>query len=359
MLKAQGDQCVAAVFRGADAPLDLCSFPVPKPAAGEAVVRISLCTICGSDIHTVGGLRSEPMPSILGHEMLGFVTDTGSPPLLDTEGQPLCRGDRVTWSVCISCFACDHCEAGLPQKCRRLAKYGHALALGHYALSGGLAEYILLRPGSSVVKLGPDLPDHVVCPVNCATATVAAACRAAGPLVGKRILVLGAGLLGLTMTAYAKTQHASLVTVCDQDRDRVSRSNQFGADRSVCWDPLSTPEPLDSRFDVVFECSGAPEALELGFRVTDVNARIVLVGSVMETRNVKLDPQQIVRRCLTIRGVHNYAPKDLVAAVRFLQQFHEEFPFRDLVAKTYPLANVNDAFEFAMANRPIRVGVRP
>jgi putative phosphonate catabolism associated alcohol dehydrogenase len=333
-------------------------------AAGEALVRIDCCTICGSDLHTITGARIEPVPSILGHEVLGIIDDMGDPPLCDIDGEALSPGDRVTWSTSVSCGACDRCRQGVPQKCRKLAKYGHGLAEGRGALSGGLAEYILLRPGSAVLKLDPAIPDEVACPVNCATATIAAAYRTAGRIPARRVLIFGAGLLGLTATAFARSHEAAQVVVCDVNARRLAQAARFGADRVVEWsaDREEFQQRLGSgpaSFDVVLELSGSADAVEAACRLGDVGARIVLVGTVMKSRPVHLDPEQIVRQWLTIHGVHNYVPDDLRAAIGFLQRFHTAFPFAELVARTYPLEDVNEAIDAAVRDRPVRVAVRP
>ena len=140
--------CRAAVFLAPDQPVELREFSLPVPRSGEALVRIDCCTICGSDIHTITGARHEAVPSILGHEIVGTVTKVGESPLTDIDDQPLQPGDRVTWSACVSCSDCDRCHDGLPQKCRRLSKYGHEVAEGREALSGGLAEHI--PPGLTI-----------------------------------------------------------------------------------------------------------------------------------------------------------------------------------------------------------------
>ncbi len=357
---------LAAVFEGAGRPMALREIPVPELLCREVLVRIDCCTICGSDLHTVTGKRQEAVPSILGHEALGVVRAVGEPPLCDIDGHPLEVGDRVTWSTAVSCGACDRCRGGLPQKCRTLAKYGHSLALGREALSGGLAEFILLRPGSAVVKLGPEIPDAVVCPANCATATVAAAYRTAGETAGRRVLILGAGLLGLTAAAMAKFQEASLIAVCDGNVGRLSRAKQFGADASVEWhsDEKEFRRRLaqatgTEAFDLILELSGSPEAVEVACRAGNVGARIVLVGSVMKSRPVLLDPERIVRQWITLQGIHNYAPEDLRTAVGFLSLCHARFPFAELVESTFSLSDVNQAIEFAIHNRPVRVAIRP
>ena len=91
----------------------------------------------------------------------------------------------------------------------------------------------------------------------------------------------------------------------------------------------------------------------------NIGGTIVLVGSVSPAVTVAVDPERIVRRLLSIHGVHNYRPGDLVTAVRFLEEYHQQFPFADLVQKAFSLADVNEAFQFAVKNRPIRVAVIP
>lgn len=346
---------MAAIYRGNGPTLELVTLPVPEPAAGEAVVRVECCTVCGSDLHTLTGARREVTPSILGHEILGRVEDVGDTPPVDQTGRPLEPGDRITWSTVVSCGSCDRCERGLPQKCRSVAKYGHALAEGRMALAGGLAEYVLLRPGSAVVRVDEALPAEVVCPASCATATVAAALRAAGDVRGRRVLVVGAGMLGLTATAMAATAGATSVVACDLDERRLELARRFGTTASVHWNDRETLDP----FDIVLELSGAPPAVEWAAGIADVGGTVVLVGSVMPSPPVPVDPESIVRRCLTIRGVHNYAPRDLVTAVDFLATSGTTFPFADLVEDHTTLAEINPAITRAIAQRPIRLAVRP
>lgn len=357
--------CQAGVFTAPGHPLELQTFPLPTPEAGEALVRVECCTICGSDLHTVSGARKEPTPSILGHEILGVVDSVGAPPPLDLAGVPLRPGDRITWSTSVSCGTCDRCLVGLVQKCRTLAKYGHERAVGRQALCGGLAEYLLLRRGSAAIRVSPDMPAEIICPVNCATATIAAAFRTSGPIANRRVLILGAGMLGVTATAFAKAHGAEAVVVCDVDARRLGHAIRFGADAFAEWHA----EPAEFRrrtlpngaegFDVILELSGSPDAVESAFHVANMAAHIVLVGSVKKTRPVAIDPENVIRRWLTIHGVHNYIPADLQAAVTFLEDFGTAYPFAELVEYSFPLADVNAAFETALKSRPFRVAVRP
>lgn len=360
------DAARAAIFTGAGRPLELQRLPIPSPAAGEALVRVDCCTLCGSDLHTVRGARIEPTPSILGHEILGTVVAVGAPAPNDVAGEPIEPGDRITWSTAVSCGECDRCRAGLPQKCRSLTKYGHERAEGRTALAGGLAEYLLLRRGSAVVRLPERVADEVLCPANCAAATVAAAYRVAGGATGKRVLIFGAGMLGLTAAAWAKSNEATTVVLCDRDESRLARSGEFGAGAGVPW--TDDGDELRDRieqatgqeeFDLVLELAGSPDAVEAACRLAAIAATVVLIGTVSPTRPVALDPERIVRRWLSIRGVHNYAPIDLQSAVSFLGENHGAFPFAELATRSFALEDVNSAVEAALGERPPRIVVRP
>lgn len=357
---------VAAVFTGPGAPLELRRFPLPSLQPSEALVQVECCTVCGSDLHTLTGKRTEKVPSILGHEICGVVVDVGRPAPCDTDGRPLAAGDRVTWSTAASCGNCDRCTRGLSQKCRSLVKYGHESAAGDRPLSGGLSQYVHLRRGSAVVRLPATIPREVICPANCATATVAAACRTAGTVAGQRVLIFGAGMLGLTAAAYCRAHEAKSVAVCDQDPQRLARAGRFGADALIEWTPTfdelrrrCVDQTGHSGFDLILELSGSPEAVEAACELGDVGGTIVLVGSVMKSRAVQIDPEQIVRRWLTIHGIHNYAPQDLRNAVEFLIANHARFPFGELVERTFELDDVNSAVEFAVQHRPVRIAVLP
>ena len=340
---------LAAVFHDSKRPLEFCMLPRPEVQSGETLVRIECCTLCGSDLHTISGRRSERSPSILGHEILGVVEEVSDAPSVDLRGETLAPGDRITWSICVSCSRCDRCTGGFPQKCRHLHKYGHALAEGRFALSGGLAEAILLRPDTAIIKVPNELPDHVVCPANCATATVMAAFNAIGSVEGKRVLLLGAGLLGLTAAAVSRSRGAYVTAVSDPLPERLALAQKFGADGNM----------MSQQFDVVMDFSGSVDAIEVALECAGIGAKIVLVGSVMKSDDLRLNPEQIVRKCWQIHGIHNYAPSDLIDAVEFLRLNYKTYPFEELVSAEFSLEAIDDAVGYANEKRPIRVAVRP
>jgi len=355
------------VFTGSSEPLELREFPLPRLGDREMLVRVECCTLCGSDLHTFQGRRHGPCPTVLGHEILGRVAEAPKGgELRDFNGRPLAVGDRVTWSLVASCGGCFYCSHDLPQKCTQQFKYGHELLTDEHPLSGGLAEHCHLAPGTAVFRIPDDLPDELLCPVNCATATVAAALRAVGDCRERVLLVQGAGMLGLTACAMARTRGAREVIVCDVRPERLSMALQFGATKAV--DVSSDVEQLryaveqitDGRgVDLAAELSGAPDAVEAGLDLLRIGGTYVLVGSVFPAPPVPLSAESVVRRLLSIHGVHNYTPQDLAAALEFLAGSHGDFPFADLVGAQFPLSEAAAAFRHAIEAKPFRVAVKP
>ena len=119
----------SAEFTGPERPLERVGYPTPEPRAGEVLVRVTCCTLCRSDLHTHAGRRTEPLPAILGHEIVGTIAAFGpGTPRTDFRGTPADIGTRVTWAVAVGCGACFFCTDGLPQKCETPFKYGHRRA---------------------------------------------------------------------------------------------------------------------------------------------------------------------------------------------------------------------------------------
>ncbi len=357
----------AIVFEGPGKPLALHEFAWPTLAAGEVLVEVTCTTLCGSDLHTYQGRRETPCPTILGHEILGTIVElpAGEAPE-DLSGRPIAVGDRVTWSIAASCGGCFYCRHELPQKCERLFKYGHERIAARHALSGGLADYCHLAAGTAILVVPTALPDLVACPANCATATVAAALRVAGDCREARVLIQGAGMLGLTAAAMARHRDAAEVLVCDPDPARLQWAERFGATRAICvqagTDELArvVRETTAGRgVDIAVELSGSPAAIEAGLSLLRIGGRYVLVGAVFPMRDVSVAPEQVVRRLLRIEGVHNYTPQDLVTAVQFLAEAHRRYPFVELVAGPFALADAAAAFEHAISARAPRVAVLP
>ena len=352
----------AAVFHGAGTAIEIREVMLPELRGREILVEVLACTLCGSDLHSLHGRRAVPLPTILGHETLGRIVEFGpAAPRIDAAGRPLIVGDRVTWGIVASCGDCFYCLRRLPQKCERQTKYGHEPIRPGGELTGGLAGHCVLAPGTAVFLVPEGLSDASACPANCAGATVAAALEAAGPLEGARVLVMGSGMLGVTAIAWARALGAEHVIACDVSTARLALASTFGATH------LATPEDvaaiaLESTgghgVDVAFELTGAPEAIETILPLARMGGSAILVGSVFPSRPVPLSAEQLVRRCLTLRGVHNYAPHHLHSAIEFLAS-QPHLPFGDLVQGWEPLSALERLLSEPLPTDKLRLGIRP
>ena len=361
------DTALAAVFHEAGQPMTFELFALPQLQGGEVLVRVTCSTLCGSDVRTYQGHRTTPVPTVLGHEIIGTVEAIGpGQPVLDHNGNLVKIGDRITWSIAASCGSCFYCDHDVPQKCDHLFKYGHEKIVADHPLSGGLAEFCHLAAGTAILRLPDALSDGLAAPANCATATVAAAFRTGGQVEGQAILIQGAGMLGLTACAMAAQHGARHVIVCDVDAGRLARAERFGATRGLLVaddqeDLIAGVQQItDGRgVDLALELSGSPDAVEMGLKLLRIGGRYVLIGSTAPSRPVALDPESVVRRLLRISGNHNYRPEDLATAVTFLTQHGERYPFDELVYDGFGLRDAHAAFDRAIEGDSLRVAVRP
>jgi putative phosphonate catabolism associated alcohol dehydrogenase len=356
-------QSLAAVFDGVAREVNLRELALPTLQSGETLVRVLGCTLCGSDLHSYEGHRQVPVPTVLGHEIVGEIVAFGEgPPLIDLVGAELKIGDRVTWAIVASCGECFYCQRGLPQKCLKSVKYGHEAFRPGRELLGGLAEHCLLVRGTAIIRVPEALPLEVACPASCATSTVAAALEAAGELRERTVVVLGAGMLGLTACAMSNAVGAAQVICVDMNEKRRDQALDFGATHAIApteLASLSRELTQGHGLDLLLEFTGATAALENAWPLLRIGARAVLVGSVFPVPSISLLPEQIVRRQLTLTGVHNYAPKHLASAMAFLGQFQGKFPFGQLVASWHSLSETAEAFRIARESQAVRIGVCP
>lgn len=356
-------EATAMLFMRPGQPHEPVAVPQVMLAAGEVLIETEFSTVCGSDVHTVLGHRSEATPLVLGHETVGRVVGLGKAAPLSIDGSPVQLGDRVVWSVVVHCGSCDRCRRGLPQKCRTLRKYGHERIGQGWELTGGFATHVHLRAGTAIQRVAEDLPAAVLAPAGCGIATAWAALAAAErtvPLAGATVLITGGGLIGLAAAAMASERGAHVV-LSDPEPLRRSEATRFGADAVI--DPVMgepvTVNPRYGEVDVVIEASGVPRAIATGLDAAGVGAAVVLVGSVFPSDPVALAPERIVRGQLSISGVHNYGPQDLLGAVDFLSRNWQRFPFAELVGETYSLADLDAALVRASRRREVRVGIDP
>lgn len=318
-----------------------------------------MATICGSDLHTISGQRTEATPAILGHEAIGEVVRVG-------EGRSdLKVGDRITWTIANSCGNCLPCTSfGLPQKCDHLFKYGHADLGNGTGLNGCYASHIVLRSGTHIVPVPDNLPDSVVAPANCALATMVSAVSRL-PAGCQAVVVQGAGLLGVYASVLLAEVGVKNVFCVDVREARLAQVKRIGgipidgrADRySVAREEIISAAPHG--VDAVLEVAGASALIPEGIRLLRPGGYYGFVGMVHPHSQLELTGEQVIRKHLTLFGIHNYAPKHLDEAIAFLSRTQNRYPYGDLVSPPLALENLSAAIELAYSGNWHRVAVRP
>jgi alcohol dehydrogenase len=358
----------AAVYEAPNMPFVLKEFPLRPVKRGEVLVRVTMSTICRSDIHSYEGRRPNPCPGILGHEIIGLIEEIGEGIETDMRGDGLKVGDRVTWTEYFFAGPSYHRDVlDMPQKCQGVRKYGHDLAEADPHFLGGFAEYCYILPGTAILKLPDELSDEEATPLNCGVATMAAVTEAAEIGLGDAVVIQGLGLLGLYGTAMAKARGARCVVGLDAVASRLAVAKQFGADHAIDISRVAPQSVVDQirslcrpdGADAVIEVCGVPDVIPQGLQLLRTGGRYVLGGLVNPEANVTIDANMLVKRCITLRGVHNYHPRHLIQALDFVMANRKRFPFRDIVDSKFALADLDTAFKKASERSVLRAAIVP
>jgi putative phosphonate catabolism associated alcohol dehydrogenase len=333
------------LFHGPGRTFEASQALIPNTlAAGEVLVQISLATVCGSDLHTIDGRRSAPTPCVLGHEAVGIVVAGAR--------NGIAPGQRVTWTLADSCGHCAPCtQWHLPQKCEKLFKYGHAASSDGSGLNGCYASHIVLRAGTTIIPVPDSLPDSIVAPANCALATIVNALESL-PSPCDRALVQGGGLLGIYACAWLRHRGVSEVFCTDPSPQRLALVADFGA---IPREPGTVIPPVD----LVVELAGTSAVIPEGIKALRPGGHYVWAGMVHPETKLDLTGEAVLRKCLTVRGVHNYAPQHLATGLDFLAQHHTRLPFERLVSPPVPLAQLDQAIALTRERTWQRVSVKP
>jgi putative phosphonate catabolism associated alcohol dehydrogenase len=348
----------AQVFFGVGEHFELRRFEPPDLGAAELLVRVDLAALCGSDLHTLAGTRTEPTPSVLGHEGVGTVVAVGP-------GAGVEVGRRVTWTLADSCGRCQRCTRDhLPQKCDHLFKYGHAPVGDGSGLNGTFASHVVLRAGTTVVPLPDEVSDAMAVSANCALSTMVAAWRAVRASVAAvdSVVIQGAGLLGVYGCALALDAGVATVICTDVDPVRLGVVEALGAigldGRTGDGVVARVRELVPGGVDAVIEAAGVAALLTQGVDMLRPGGCYGLVGLVHPDSVMSITAEAIIRRCLIVRGIHNYAPVDLIEAVAFLERSGSRFGLDALVSDPVDLEHLDDAVARARQRTDLRVTLR-
>jgi 2-desacetyl-2-hydroxyethyl bacteriochlorophyllide A dehydrogenase len=316
--------------------------PDPVPGATDVVVEVAACGVCGTDLHIMDGdFPPAPYPLVPGHELAGTVVEVGG-------GQSMAGdtgfrvGDRVAVDPSLFCGQCPPCRAGRGNLCENWGAIGDTV-------DGAFADRVRV-PARNCYRL----PDHVtfeqgalVEPLSCAVHGV----RRLGVEVGERMLVVGAGTMGLLLLQLL-VQGGAEVTAVDKVSAKLDLAGAFGATRTA----TSVAELGAQRFDAVVDVTGVPAAIEEGFDAVSRGGRFMVFGVAPSDATVRLSPFRIYNDEITVVGsmavLHSFgAALDLVAD----GAVHTD----RLVSHRLPLVEFPEALEVVRAGSGVKVQVLP
>ncbi len=367
------DKGRAAVYREFGKPMDIVEYPVPEPEPGAILMKVSRANICGSDMHQWRGdvnltTSGAPLPAILGHEMVGTVAKLGEGVLSDAAGQPLAVGDRIVFRYFYPCGHCRACLRGHDAACpiAPLAVVSPCADPPHFF--GAYADYHYIRPNHTVFKVPDDVTDDMAAPANCALSQVIYGLDRVGFRFGETIAIQGAGGLGIYATAVAREMGASKVIVVDGIKDRLDLARAFGADETIDINEFKTGDERWLRVreltggwgaDVVAELVGYPGVVPEGIGMLGNGGRYLEMGNINFGLTYAADPSKLVLDNKSIVGVMLYDAWALKRALDFLSRARNRYPFEKILSRSYPLEEVNQAFEDQNAGLVQRATIVP
>jgi threonine dehydrogenase-like Zn-dependent dehydrogenase len=159
---------------------------------------------------------------------------------------------------------------------------------------------------------------------------------------------------------------AKKIISIDSNLDRSQKSLEFGS--HVALESAETSNEMIKNFqhalseypkvDVVLEFSGSTSAIESTLGLLDIGGTAVWVGSTFTQPSIPVNAEQIVRKLITIKGIHNYNKEDLLTAVEFMEQCHDMYDFKSMIKGDFTLENTTEAYQYAIKENPFRVGIR-
>lgn len=328
---------VARLYKEHDLRIE--TVDVPQPQTGEVLVAIGAGGICGSDLHYYhhggfGAIRVRE-PIILGHEVAGMVKALG-------DGVDNVKtGDKVALNPSLACGDCIYCEQGLHHHCLDMLFFGSAMRMPH--VQGAFREFMVVKAAQCI-----PLADHISLAEGACAEPLAVCTHArnqAGDLNGKKVLVTGAGPIGALCVALAAQAKAAEIIVTDIQDATLKIAAKMGASQVINTakkpDAMARYSQNKGHFDVVFECSGAPIALNTAIDCIRPQGTIVQVGIGGET---PIALNVLVGKEINLKGTFRF-DGEYQQAVKLINS--GKIDVKPIITGTYPLSDAVAAFDAA------------
>lgn len=345
----------ALIFRGPN-DIHLEEVPIPKPGPGEAVIRVTLTTICGTDLHILKGEYPVKPGLIIGHEPVGTIHELG----VGVTGYEV--GERVLVGAITPCGQCHDCLRG------NLSQCGGPIGGWRFGntINGAQAEYVLVPfAQANLEKIADDLRDEQVVLLSDIASTGISAAESADLQIGDTVAVFAQGPIGMCATAGAKLKGASLIIGVESDPVRAKMAMKMGAD--VVLNPLEQDVVAEIKrltdgkgVDVAIEALGTQGTFESALRVLRPGGTLSSLGVYSGKLSVPLEP--FAAGLGDHRIVTTLCPGGKERMRRLMELVrHGKLDLVPLLTHTFPLDRIAEAYKLFGERRDgvIKVAIRP
>jgi 2-desacetyl-2-hydroxyethyl bacteriochlorophyllide A dehydrogenase len=330
-------------FHNVTKELTLNKCAIPKPTGHEVLIRVAYSGICGTDLHILDGAfpAKSDSPLTLGHEFVGTVESVGS------DVHQFTVGSKVAVNPNNGCNNCDWCHRGTYHYCET---GGLRSTIGIFR-NGGWATHAIV-PDSQVYLIpdGVDLQHAVLAePLSC----IAHGWNKIGPVhVGEKVLVLGAGIIGLLWTAMMHLHGLrKTVTVSEPQEKRRAAVERMDLDYDV-----KTPNQVKDNFDLAVDCSGSGPAMQSAVSLLRHGGRMCIFGAANPNATFTLHPFDFFMKELKVLGV-NINPFMFPKALELLHAMGDRYlDYSKLGIRVFKLTEFKDALQ-ALRNGEISKAV--
>lgn len=350
---------LANVFCGVN-DIQVREVPLPRAGYGEAVIRITLTTICGTDVHILKGEYPVRPGLVIGHEPVGVITEVG-PGVVGYE-----VGDRVLVGAITPCGQCCACLSGHLSQCGHGSGYE---AIGGWrfgnTIDGAQAQYLLVpNAQANLAKIPDGVTDEQVVLLADIASTGFSGAESGGVRIGDAVVVFAEGPIGLCATAGARLMGASLIIGVDSDERRLAMAKQMGADVVLNFkeqDVVAEIQRLTGGgADVAIEALGTQETFENALRCLRPGGTLSSLG--VYSGKLNLPYSAFAAGLGDHRIVTTLCPGGKERMRRLIETVRSgRVDLTPLITHTYALTDIEEAYSLFSERRDgvLKVAIRP
>ena len=332
----------------------------PRAGAGEAVIRITLTTICGTDLHILRGEYPVKPGLIIGHEPVGVIEELGD----GVNGYQI--GDRVLVGAITPCGQCRACLSGHLSQCGHGGGYE---AIGGWrfgnTINGAQAEYLLVpNAQANLAKIPDELSDEQVVLLADIASTGFSGAESGNIRIGDAVVVFAQGPIGLCATAGAKLMGATSIIAIDGDENRLAVAKQMGADVTIDYrevDVVAEVQRLTGGgADVAIEALGTQQTFESALRCLRPGGTLSSLG--VYSGKLQIPYEAFAAGLGDLRMVTTLCPGGKERMRRLMEVVRSgRVDLTRLLTHTFALEKINDAYELFGGRQDgvLKVAIKP